>query len=257
MPRAPRKQLEEPAAPRLRRTLPHLVTDVVLDGRNRGQRYHYTSRDIRAIVQYVSEATPIPANAFTPTDWAAVDRQRDNTQRARAQYQSERDREQQQRTLEARLSGPSIASRIAAAEASTTFTPIAPTPVSGAFNFERLTTDDLLEIVGTKLVATRRRLTFLDEIPIPDDTNPSHALAVDRLRHRLQALHAGLLRDSAPDLTNHQWTQLNWCLKSIGDISFARVRSRYARILAELAAVSNSGHLVWVPVPAELTPTSS
>ena len=81
-----------------------------------------------------------------------------------------------------------VPSCIARAEATATYTPPTPTTVSGVFNFERLTPDDLLEIVGTKLAATRRRLLVLDDIPIPDNTNQAHAAAVDHLRQRLHTL---------------------------------------------------------------------
>ena len=249
VPREPRAAPQ----PRLRRHLPQLVTDILQSGREAGRPYHYTTRDVRAIVQYVSEAPRVTPGAFTPTNWDEVDacqaRHRSSVQRFAAEQRAQ----QQCRSLKQRLAGPSLASRIAAAEASATYTPIALTPAPGAFDFERLKVPDLLKIVGTKLKATRTRLAVLDNIPVPESANREHCAAVDRLRARLLLLHTTKLEELAPTLSHAQWTRLNWCLKSIGDISFARVRSRYARILAELAAVSNVGHLVWVPIPAELS----
>lgn len=252
MPRALKASLTEPPQPRLNQRLPRLVTDVLQAGRDAGHPYHYTTRDVRAIVRYVSDKKDIPENAFTPLDWEAIERRQEAGRRATNKFREEREREQRQRTLEARLSGPSLASRIAAAEASATYTPIAPKPAPGSFNFEHLKTEDLLEITGKKLAATRKRLTVFDDIPVPKDSIREHIAAVDRLRHRLRTLHTGLLKESAATLTHQQWTQINWCLKAIGDISFARARARYPRILAELAAVANLDHLVWIPIPPGL-----
>ena len=47
-------------------------------------------------------------------------------------------------------------------------------------------------------------------------------------------------------LSHAQWTHVNWCLKSIADIKFNKVRTQYSCIfaeLAELAAIANAGHL--------------
>lgn len=254
MPRTQKARLPEPAQPRLNQHLPRLVTDVLQAGRDAGKPYHYTTRDVRAIVRYVSDKKDIPKNAFTPIDWSAVDRKFDANKRAIDRFRQEHEAEQHQRSLEARLAGPSLASRIADAEASATYTPIAPKPLPGSLDFTRLAPNDLLEIIGRKLNATRRRLIVFDEVPLPDTTNHEHAAAFDRLRDRLRTLHRGLLVEQHETLTHHQWTQLNWCLKSIGDINFSKVRARHARILAELAAVSNVGHLVWVPLSEEFAP---
>ena len=102
---------------------------------------------------------------------------------------------------------------------------------------------DLLEIVGTKLKATRIRFAVLDNVPVPKTTNREHCVAVDQLRARLLLLHTTTLEELAPTLSHAQWTHLNWCLKSIANIKFNKVRARYSRILAELIAVANAGHL--------------
>ena len=239
MPREPRA----PPQPRLRRHLPQLVTDILQSGREAGRPYHYTTRDVRAIVQYVSEAPRVTPGAFTPTNWDEVDARQARHRTSVQRFVAEQRAQQQRRSLEQRLTGPSLASRIASAEASATYTPIAPTPAPGAFDFERLKVSDLLEIVGTKLKATRTRLAVLDDIPVPDSANREHCAAVDRLRARLLLLHTTKLEELAPTLSHAQWTRLNWCLKSIADIKFSKVRARYSRILAELAAVANAGHL--------------
>ena len=69
VPREPRAAPQ----PRLRRRLPQLVTDILQSGREAGRPYHYTTRDVRAIVQYVSEAPRVTPGAFTPTNWDEVD----------------------------------------------------------------------------------------------------------------------------------------------------------------------------------------
>ena len=102
---------------------------------------------------------------------AVVNKQHNASQRVVNNFRADREREQQQRSLEARLAGPSLASRIARAEATATYMLPMPTTVSRAFNFERLTLDNLLEIVGTKLTATCHRLLILDDISIPDNMN--------------------------------------------------------------------------------------
>ena len=238
--------LREPRAasqPRLRRHLPQLVTDILQSGREAGRPYHYTTRDVRAIVQYVSEAPRVTPGAFTPTNWDEVDARQTRHRSSVQRFVAEQRAQQQRRSLEQRLAGPSLASRIAAAEASATYTPIAPTPAPGAFDFERLKVSDLLEIVGTKLKATRTRLAVLDDVPVPEAANREHCVAVDQLRTCLFLLHTTKLEELAPTLSHAQWTRLNWCLKSIADIKFNKVRARYPRILAELAAVANAGHL--------------
>ena len=239
MPREPRAAPQ----PRLRRHLPQLVTDIIQSGREAGRPYHYTTRDVRAIVQYVSEAPRVTPGAFTPTNWNEVDARQDRHRTSVQRFIAEQHAQQQRRSLEQRLAGPSLASRIAPAEASATFTPIAPTPAPGAFDFERLKIPDLLEIVKTKLKATCTRLTVLDDVPVPNFANHKHCPTVARLRARLLLLHTTKLEELAPTLSHTQWTRLNWCLKSIADIKFYKIRAQYSRILAKLTAVPNAGHL--------------
>ena len=69
MPRKPRAAPQ----PRLCRHLPQLVTDILQSGREAGRPYYYTTGDVRAIVQYVSEAPRVTPGAFTPTNWDEVD----------------------------------------------------------------------------------------------------------------------------------------------------------------------------------------
>ena len=88
-----------------------------------------------------------------------------------------------------------------------------------------------------------RREQPLDDVPVPDSANREHCAAIDRLRARLLLLHTTKLEELAPTLSHPQWTRLNWCLKSISDIKFNRIRARYSCILAELTAVANAGHL--------------
>ena len=142
--------------PRIRRRLPPVVDGILNTRCAEGRPYHYTTKDVQAIVRYVSERPQIDPRAFTPLDWAAVDDKLARNRAALNQFKQQREQERQRSLLE-RISGPSLAEQISEAQASATYTPIAPKPV--LIDFRKHSLDDLRGIFRPKINTTLTRAT--------------------------------------------------------------------------------------------------
>ena len=231
--------------PRIRRRLPPVVDGILNTRRAEGCPYRYTTKDVQAIVRYVSERPQIDPRAFTPLDWAAVDDKLARNRAALNQFKQQREQERQRSLLE-RISGPSLAERISEAQVSATYMPIAPKPV--LIDFRKHSLDDLRGIFRPKINATLTRLQPIFEFEQLKDEPYDKRQVVCAGHDRLQLLKKALDDEYAAQWTHEQWQKLDWGLKAIGQVSFKGLRRNYSAIVDQLATIFNGEYFEWFDI---------
>lgn len=227
--------------PRVRRRLPQQVFDRIEAGRLRNEPYRYTSGDIRAIATHVSRpavAEPIDPRVQKHRECLEWRRQYQLGQEGTAVRRAEHD--QQQRTLEERLSRPKLADRIT----EPTYTPIAPKPI--VIDFARVNTADLIGIFKPKIATTITRLKPIIELADHwENATPDQRRAFESLADKIQSFGFDL-EQRAPAITRAQWQSLDWGLKEIGKVSFVGLRRNYQSVLSRLVVLSGQGYFEWL-----------
>lgn len=219
--------------PTLRRHLPQQVFTQLERERAQGTPHRYTTREVQAIVNFVSQQ-PQPGRALPNIDYNAIHQNNRAARRSQAEFAAQRDREQQQRQL-ASSSKPTLAARIT----EPTHTPIAPKPVH--IDFAKHTTQDLIGIYLPKFQAVLKRFKPFDELEQFLDAPIDDQRAINRLRDRITELHQNL--DANASVTTHQeWQRWEYGLKSIGEVSFKNLRANFRKVLKELVAIERFGY---------------
>jgi hypothetical protein len=245
-----------PREPRTRHRLPKEVFNHLEAGRSQNEPYRYTSGDVRAIAAHVSRPPVLVSqleadlqqlsaardHAPLPTKREARLAFRKHQAKHREQLAAVRTQraQQEQRTLEERLTRPSLAEQIG----EQTYTPIAPKPI--VIDFTKTTTADLVGIFKPKITATALRLKPIIELEEhwSNATLDQHR-AFESLADKIQSFGFDL-ETCAPAVTRVQWQSLNWGLKEIGKVSFARLRRNYREVLSRLVQISEQGYFDWL-----------
>jgi hypothetical protein len=148
--------------------------------------------------------------------------------------------QQERRTLEERLARPSLAEQIG----EQTYTPIAPKPI--VIDFTKTTIADLIGIFKPKITATALRLKPIIKLEEHwSDATPDQRRAFESLADKIQSFGFDL-ETRVPAVTCAQWQSLDWGLKEIGKVSFARLRCNYKEILSRLVQISEQGYFDWL-----------
>ena len=217
-----------------RRDLPQEFFDRIDLERRTGRPHRYTTKEVKAIVEYVSNK---------PVDVTAIQHLRDTVSRtAQTPPNAVVNAGLPSRPLIDRIERPSLASRISEARTSATYTPIAPKPT--LLDFKKLTPEDTFNIFKVRINAT------LDRLNAPYERREFDDLP-DVTREQLVKLYAKFdklahFEDRYKTVTPEQWQQLQFGLKAIGNISFAGLRYNYRKICASIAGVYLSGYFDWV-----------
>lgn len=242
MPKEPRQRLTKDLAqrePKVKRSLPSAVFDRLQAGRDSGKPYRYTTKDVRAIIRYVSRyrSTDDASYRFpTASEYA------EHSRKAREFgefYANERKKD-----LLDRIEKPSLVERLTALP-----TP-APTPIAPklpVIDFKKQTPEALQGIFKVKIEATLRRLQILEELEarFTDQIVYDQFRAVQRIVEKLKSLQ-GNLEILAPGLSHAQWQQLDWGLKRIGTVSFKGLRRNLTHVYAQLYHISRDCHFEWI-----------
>jgi hypothetical protein len=242
--------------PHTRRRLSKEVFNRLEAGRSRNEPYRYTSGNVRAIAAHVS-CSPTPVSQLE-ADLQQLSAARDHAplptkRKARLAFrknQAERCEQlaavwtqraqQKRRTLEERLSRPSLAERIG----EQTYTPIAPKSI--VIDFTKTTTADLIGIFKPKITATALHLKPIIELEEHwSDATPNQRCAFESLADKIQSFGFDL-ESRAPVVTRIQWQSLNWGLKEVGKVSFAGLWRNYKEILCRLVQISEQGYFDWL-----------
>jgi hypothetical protein len=245
-----------PREPRIRRRLPKEVFNRLEAGRLRNKPYRCTTRDIRAIAAHVLRP-PAPVSQLE-ADLQQLSAARDHAplptkRKARLAFQKNQAErreqlaavwtqraQQERRTLEERLTRPSLAERIG----EQTYTPIAPKPI--VIDFTKTTTADLVGIFKPKITATALCLKPIIELEEHwSNATPDQHHAFESLTDKIQSFGFDL-ETRAPTVTRVQWQSLDWGLKEIGKVSFAGLRRNYREVLSRLVQISEQGYFDWL-----------
>jgi hypothetical protein len=245
-----------PHEPRTRRRLPKQVFNRLEAGRLRNEPYHYTTGDVQAIAAHISRP-PAPVSqleadlqqlsaacdsAPLPTKRKARLAFQKNQAERREQLAAVWDQcaQQERRTLEERLARPSFAEQIG----EQTYTPIVPKPI--VIDFTKTTTADLIGIFKPKITATALRLKPIVELEEHwSNATPDQRRAFESLADKIQSFGFDL-ETHAPAVTRVQWQSLDWGLKEIRKVSFARLRRNYKEVLCRLVQIFEQGYFDWL-----------
>jgi hypothetical protein len=245
-----------PREPRTRHRLLKEVFDRLKAGRLRNEPYRYTTGDVRAIATHVSRP-PVPVSQLeadlqqlsTARDHAPLSTKREAHLAFRKHQAECREQltavwtqraQQEHRTLEERLTRPSLAERIG----EQTYIPIAPKSI--VIDFTKTTTADLVGIFKPKITATALRLKPIVELEEHwSNTTPDQRRAFEPLADKIQSFGFDL-ETCAPAVTRIQWQSLDWGLKEVGKVSFAGLQRNYKEILSRLVQISEQGYFDWL-----------
>ena len=228
MPRAPKRLVE----PRLQRELSPQVSDLIHARRDAGHPYKFTTKDVRAIIRYVSDK-PEPARPsfFTEADLAHFNRTRRSARNYGERIAAERI--QARPSLADRIEKPRLADRISEG---TNAAPAAPSPI---IDFEHKSVDRIIAIFIPKIRATLRRLAIVVKLErfelLPNDIRIPIRNFVDSLDKFYNDI-------TTRSINPAQWQALNYGLIEIGKVSFKNLRQRYDEIVLKIARVAKGGY---------------
>ena len=227
-------QLPFPVPRGYRRNLPSEFFDHLNRKREAGQPHRYTTRDVKAIISFVS---PQPNRNATQYLHDTVDRA------VKAGQPAARPALPPRPHIE-RIERPSLAERISEARASATYKPVTKRPTLP--DFKNLSSRDAWLIVKPQVAATYNRLIapfertrLFDELP-------------EKTKDHLIALNDELLTFDCleyVEISAKQWQSLRFGLKAIGNISFAGLEQNYRKICSALAIVHAGGYFDWLRQP--------
>ena len=230
MPRAPKRLVE----PRLQRELPPQVSDLIHARRDAGHPYKFTTKDVRAIIRYVSDK-PEPARPsfFTEADLAHFNRTRRSARNYGERIAAERIKSKP--SLADRIEKPRLAERISAG---TNAAPAAPSPI---IDFKHKSVKDIVAIFIPKVRATLRRLAIIVQLErfelLPNDIRLPVKNLVDSLDRFYNVI------STAHSIVNKaEWQALNYRLIEIGKISLKNLRRRHDKIVLEISRVVRGGY---------------
>lgn len=219
--------------PQLLRLLPQAVFDRIQHGRDTKKPYRYTTKDVNAIVHYVSGAGT-KGDPSDPRTHRWPTQQQYDQQRAAARSLAERISKERQKALAERIEPrrPPLIERIQAEY-------IKPKPVLS--DFDKLTPDELNRIFTPRITATSFRLRPIAEL-LHHAKNQSHRELVRKLIEKFDVIN------QVTDVTHDQWRSLELGLKAIGRVEFKGLRRNFDKIIEGLAAVYVEGHFDWIRV---------
>ena len=227
-------QLPFPVPRGYRRNLPSEFFDHLNRKREAGQPHRYTTRDVKAIISFVS---PKPNRDTTQY-------LRDTVDRAVKAGQPAARPALPPRPLIERIERPSLAERISEARASATYKPVAKRPALP--DFKSLGSRDSFLILKPQVAATYNRLIAPFERTHLFDGLP------EKTKDHLIALNDDLLAfddwEHTP-VAAEKWQSLRFGLKAIGNISFAGLEQNYRKICSALAIVHAGGYFDWLRKP--------
>ena len=215
--------------PTLRRHLPQAVFDRLQHGRDIGQPYKYTTKDVQAIVRYTSSTDKI--NDARVHRWPT--QQQYDQHRAAARSFAERIGDEKKKSLADRIERPPLIARLAPPTAE--FARLKPI----LSDFDKYTPAQLEKIFSPRLTATRRRLQPVLEL-LDNARSPAHQKAVRELINKFEEVNY------IPVITVEQWRSLEHGLKAIGQIEFKGLRQNFDEIVKRLAGVYTGGYFDWI-----------
>lgn len=223
--------------PRIKRSLPDQFFEALREERESGHPHRFTTKEVQAIVRYVSDK-PIDLNAHRFPTQADYDRLRDDNRRFLDRFRAERDQAQSSRLID-RIEKRPLAERIAPP----TYTPIAPKPV--LIDFKKHSVEDLIGIFEPCLLATLKRIEPLFRLAAFDDLTTEERRIINDLGDRLEVLH-NEIGDRAPKVSHEEWKSLKFGLKLIGETSFKSLRRNYHAVIRSLISIYNGNYFDWI-----------
>ena len=220
--------------PRLQRELPPQVSDLIHARRDAGHPYKFTTKDVRAIIRYVSnKPEPARPSFFTEADLARFNRTRRSARNYGERIAAERIKSKP--SLADRIEKPRLAERISAG---TNAAPAAPSPI---IDFKHKSVKDIVAIFIPKVRATLRRLAIVVQLErfelLPNDIRlpvKNFVDGLDRFYNVLSSYHT--------IINQAEWQALNYGLIEIGKISFKNLRQRHDEIALDISRVIRGGY---------------
>jgi hypothetical protein len=245
-----------PREPRTRCCLLKQVFNRLKAGCSRNKPYCYTTGDVWAIAAHIlrpptfinqlkadlQQLSAARDHAALPTKREARLAFQKNQAKHCEQLAAVRNQRAQQecQMLEECLAHSSLAKRIG----EQTYTPIAPKLI--VIDFIKTTTTNLIGIFKPKITATTLCLKPIIELEEHwSNTTPNQRCAFESLADKIQSFGFDL-ETRAPAVTCVQWQSLDWGLKVIGKVSFARLWHNYREVLSRLVQISKQGYFDWL-----------